>query len=135
MDAEEIVHDTMIKYINSNISISVPQQEEAWLVKTTIRSSIDYLRKRKSYLNLVEDYKIDLSNKVIDNNQKMEVDRIKQALMLLPDGYRSILSLVLFEGYDYEEIASIFKIKESTVRSQYLRGKSKLLSILNCSTK
>ncbi|MBS1379805.1 RNA polymerase sigma factor, partial [Parabacteroides sp.] len=39
-------------------------------------------------------------------------------------------SLYLFEGYDMEEIASILKIRPSSVRSQYLRAKRKLLDII-----
>ena len=44
----------------------------------------------------------------------------------LPDHYRAILSLHLFEGYDYEEISQITGIKENTIRSLYMRGRQKL---------
>jgi len=45
----------------------------------------------------------------------------------LAGGYRLVLSLNLFEGYDYEEIAQILDLKEVTVRSQYIRGKARLV--------
>ena len=45
----------------------------------------------------------------------------------LADGYRIVLSLYLFEGYDMEEIAQILRLKPASVRSQYLRGKRKLI--------
>ena len=45
----------------------------------------------------------------------------------LPEGYRVVLSLYLFEGYDMEEIAQILHVKPASVRSQYLRGKRKLI--------
>jgi RNA polymerase sigma-70 factor (ECF subfamily) len=48
----------------------------------------------------------------------------------LPDGYRVVLSLYLFEGYDHEEIAHILKISENTSRSQYMRAKRKLNILL-----
>ena len=48
----------------------------------------------------------------------------------LPDGYRTVLSLYLFEGYDHEEIAEIMGVAQSTVRTQYIRGKQKLLQLL-----
>ena len=47
------------------------------------------------------------------------VAQIKEATKKLPAGYRIILSLYLFEGYDMEEIASILKIQPPSVRSQY----------------
>ena len=58
------------------------------------------------------------------------VAQIKEATKKLPAGYRIILSLYLFEGYDMEEIASILKIQPPSVRSQYLRAKRKLLDII-----
>ena len=54
----------------------------------------------------------------------------KAACQQLPAGYRVVLSLYLFEGYDMEEIASILNIRPASVRSQYLRGKRKLLEQL-----
>ena len=48
----------------------------------------------------------------------------------LQDGYRVVLTLYLFEGYDHEEISHILKISENTSRSQYMRAKRKLNSLL-----
>lgn len=48
----------------------------------------------------------------------------------LPDGFRTVLSLYLFEGYDHEEIAEILQVAESTSRTQYIRAKKRLLEIL-----
>jgi len=58
------------------------------------------------------------------------VDMIKQTIQQLPDGYRTVLSLYLFEGYDHEEISEILGVAQSTVRSQYIRAKQKLLQFL-----
>lgn len=55
---------------------------------------------------------------------------VKDVMQTLADGYRVILSLVLFEGYDYEEIAQITGIKEVSVRTQYIRGKARLIEEL-----
>ena len=56
---------------------------------------------------------------------------IRKVMQGMPDGYRVVLSLLLFEGYDYAEAAQILQVEESTVRSQYLRGKRKLLGLIN----
>ena len=55
---------------------------------------------------------------------------IKKAMTQLPHGYRTVLSLYLLEGYDHEEIADILQISHSTARTQYKRGKQKLLQLL-----
>jgi RNA polymerase sigma-70 factor (ECF subfamily) len=58
---------------------------------------------------------------------QLKVAEVKKALAELPDGYRTVLTLYLFEGYDHEEIAQILEVKESTARTQYIRAKQKLL--------
>ena len=63
-----------------------------------------------------------------ENNET--VSKIKNALNVLPNGFRLVLSLYLFEGYDHQEIGQILGINEVTSRSQYLRGKAKLIEVL-----
>ena len=61
---------------------------------------------------------------------KKVVDEVKKAVTELPNGYRTVLTLHLFEGYDQEEIAEILQISHATVRTQYMRAKQKLLHII-----
>ena len=70
------------------------------------------------------------SDDEVHDQLAFQVDQIKAACRQLPSGYRIILSLYLFEGYDTEEIGTILNIQPGTVRTQYLRGKRKLLTLL-----
>ena len=133
MDAEEVMQDAMIKYLKSGMSLVLPK-EEAWLVKCTVRGAIDKLRKKKRDLEFLEEYKADAKEKTGDVKWRDGADmvpKIKEGMERLPDGYRAVLSMILFEGFDYEEVAQIMEVKESTVRSQYMRGKERLIKIVN----
>ncbi|HUR11386.1 MAG TPA: sigma-70 family RNA polymerase sigma factor, partial [Flavitalea sp.] len=59
-----------------------------------------------------------------------KVTEVKKKIAQLPDGYRTVLSLYLLEGYDQEEISEILGITHTTVRTQYIRAKQKLLFLL-----
>ncbi len=65
-----------------------------------------------------------------ENEISLQIDAVKRSIMALPDGYRTVLSLYLLEGYDHEEIAEILNVAESTTRTQYMRAKQKLLQLL-----
>ena len=133
MDAEEVMQDVMIKYLKSGVCLSLPQ-EESWLVKSVVRSSIDRLRKKKRDTEFLERYRADIKEATANTEWKVcaeMVPKIKVGISMLPDGYRAVLSMILFEGYDYEEVAQILEVKESTVRSQYMRGKERLIKIIN----
>lgn len=139
--AEEVVNDTMMKMLKKDITSLTIEQVEAWLYRSCVNCSIDYLRINKREVlkfdeyetNEIENIRIEESWKgYIDSSGEItdKVEQIKQAITKLKNGYRVVLLLHLFEGYDYDEIADILNIKNASVRSQYLRGKLKLLKIL-----
>jgi RNA polymerase sigma-70 factor (ECF subfamily) len=61
----------------------------------------------------------------------MSVEKVKSAMMKLPNGYRIVCSLYLLEGYDHKEIGEILNISEATSKSQFSRAKRKLRSMLS----
>jgi len=132
MDAEEVMHDTLLTYFRKGMVFQTIKERDSWLSRVCINLSIDRLRKYKSE-NLMLNSQV-LKAKEIDEEEVesfqfkgITIDAVKMALNNLASGYRLILSLHLFEGYDYEEIAQIMQLKEVSVRSQYIRGKARLI--------
>jgi len=104
-----------------------------WLKQIVVHRAINLLRKRKMDLVGIEDEQIeDLADNDFydDEDLQYKVAQIKEAIRVLPEGYRVVLSLYLLEGYDHEEIGQVLKINENTSRTQFLRAKRKLIEIL-----
>jgi RNA polymerase sigma-70 factor (ECF subfamily) len=55
------------------------------------------------------------------------VNKVIEAIKHLPEVYRNIVSLYLFDGYDHEEISEILSIPSSTSRSQFSRARKRIL--------
>ena len=125
-DAEEIMHDTFMQYCRSWMKSDVTDLRK-WLTSVCIRKSIDKLRERNRYKALLEDYEDPMLETTEENEMQYSMKDITGALSALPDKYRLIISLHLFEGFDYQEIAQITGSKEATIRSIYMRGKQKLI--------
>lgn len=134
-DAEEIMHDTLLKY-HGLLRKKDVRDLAGWLSSVCIRKSIDRLRERHRYKDYLERYAMqDMIEEWTEpaedsGNTGYDADRIREAMSSLPDHYRLVLSLHLFEGYDYEEISRITSVKETTIRTLYMRGRQKLASIL-----
>ena len=132
-DAEEVMQDTLIKYIGRKDGTPLTEaQTAAWLSRTCIRASIDRLRERKRRAGVLELYAVDESE-VEEEEVPMaglDVARVQQALESLEEPYRLILNLVLLEGLDYEEISAFTGKKETTLRSIYSRGRAQLIERL-----
>ncbi len=103
----------------------------AWLKRIVVNKAINVLHKKKME-PIPEHHAWDVAEEdvVTDYKEQLTIERVKRGIEQLPDGYRSVLSLYLLEGYDHQEIAEIMGITESTSKSQLNRAKSKLREIL-----
>lgn len=104
-----------------------------WIKQIVVHRAINLLRKRKMDLVDMSDEQVEnLADQEPDDDEEIQykVALVKEAMKLLPEGYRLILSLYLLEGYDHEEIGQILSINENTSRTQFLRAKRKLIEIL-----
>ena len=101
-----------------------------WLKQIVINKSINYLRKRKAEFVSIDDVDVADEQGGDEEDLELKIETVKAAVAKLADGYRIVLTLYLFEGYDHEEIAHILKISENTSRSQYMRAKQKLHRLL-----
>lgn len=134
-DAEEVMQDTILKFVTMPFRPMKPEQVSAWLARTCIRASVDRLRKRKREATFLEEYALEAAAEPdppvpAEVPAEIPAARILQAMERLPDPYRLVVTLVLAEGLDYQEISGYTGMKEATLRSHFLRGKQKLLTLL-----
>ncbi|TKC05013.1 RNA polymerase sigma factor [Pedobacter frigoris] len=130
-EAEDILQEAFLDAFIRIDSFRAETTFGLWLKQIVINKSINHLRTRKAEFVSLET--IDIAEENIEHNKEdleFKVTQVRDAMSKLPDGYRVVLTLYLFEGYDHEEIAHILKISENTSRSQYLRAKIKLNSLL-----
>lgn len=126
-DAEDALQEAFISAFNSLDHYRGDATFGAWFKRIVVNKSINVLKKRKHEL-LPEDEYWDVPEDETpqDYKEELTIDRVKKAIGELPDGYRTVLSLYLLEGYDHQEIAEIVGISESTSKSQLNRAKGKL---------
>ena len=132
-DAEDVLQESFASAFQYLDRFDYSSTFGAWLKRIVINNSINILRRRKLVFAELQEGSTPepIQTEELDEEDiQLKVEEIKKAVTLLPNGYRAVLSLLLFEGYDYEEIAEILKISESTARTQYHRAKQKLLHLL-----
>ena len=131
-EAEEVMQDTILKFVSTDGKFGSEAQVSAWLARTCIRASIDRLRSRQRREAFLEDYAREEEPAETEELQGdlPDVMQIRAAMDRLPDPYRLVLNLVLIEGMDYGEIAEMTGRKEPTLRSLYARGRNKLTVLL-----
>lgn len=126
-DAEEVMHDTLLKLYELRKKNEILDLA-GWLSSVCVRKSIDKVRQKYRYKDFLSRY----ASEDLDDedspwtDQEYSVEDIRNALASLPDHYRLVLTLHLFEGYDYQEISQITGSKETSIRTLYMRGRQRL---------
>jgi len=130
-EAEDVLQEAFLDAFTRIVDFRQETTFGLWLKQIVINKSINYLRKRKmEFVSTDEISEVPDEDSFDDSEIQLQAEEIRKAITHLPDGYRVVLSLYLLEGYDHEEIAHILKISENTSRTQYMRAKKKLKSIL-----
>ena len=122
-DAEDIVQETLIRYLQKAPSFESPVHEKAWLLHVAANLSknrLDYERVRKT----------DELNEELAAAEDENLSFVWEAVKALPEQYRAPIHLFYQEGYSTSEIAKILGRKESTVRSDLHRGRERLKAVL-----
>lgn len=137
-ESEEIMQETMIRYLTRGPRLDSEARKYAWLRSTCVHMSIDWLRKNRKLVPLdktaeeipdetCDDASGDIVWRDMDGNDFREVMAVMESL---PAGYRTVLVLRLIEGYEYSAIAQAMHITEAGVRSQYMRARKKVTEML-----
>ncbi len=129
MEAEDVMQEAFLSAFKKIETYKGEVSFGAWLKKIVVNRSLDYLKKRKVQFEEINERTTQISDYQM-GTKEIDVQMIKNAVQELPDGYRVVLSLFLIEGYDHDEISQILGISNSSSRTQLLRAKNKLKTIL-----
>ncbi|MGE0589187.1 MAG: RNA polymerase sigma factor [Cyclobacteriaceae bacterium] len=130
-EAEDVLQEAFISAFKNLKHYRGDATFGAWLKRIVVNKAINAI-KRKRAERFPEEGQIEMPEEDRDEFQDFPftVEKVREAINQLPDGYRMVLSLYLLEGYDHGEIAEILGISESTSKSQFNRSKKKLKEIL-----
>jgi RNA polymerase sigma factor (sigma-70 family) len=133
MEAEDIMQESFLAAFDKINSYSGTVSFGSWLKKIVQNRSIDFVNKKKmlSYGDIEPYYSVEDKGDEPDcteNDPDPRINKVMRAIGKLPEKYRNIISLYLFEGYDHEEIGEILSIPSSTSRSNFSRARSRIIA-------
>ncbi len=97
---------------------------KAWITRIVVNDSLKYLR-TSSRLNFVDDLP-DISEDDEPTLPQIPPAVVQEMIKALPDGYRTVFNLFVFEKKSHREIASLLGIKEDSSASQFFRARAML---------
>ena len=122
-DAEDILQDTLIRYLKTLPHFENQDHEKAWLLRVAAN-----LSKNRIQYNTLR--KTDELDETLAAEHREDLSFVWDAVKALPENYREAVHLFYYEGYSTVQIADMLGKKEATIRSDLYRGRAKLKEVL-----
>lgn len=122
-DAEDILQETLIRYLENRPVFENEKHEKAWLFRVAAN-----LSKNKIAYNKIR--QADQLEDQLIAQEREDLTFVWDAVKRLPESYREAIHLYYYEGFPTAQIAEILGKKESSVRSDLRRGREKLREVL-----
>ncbi|WP_308006806.1 sigma-70 family RNA polymerase sigma factor [uncultured Chryseobacterium sp.] len=128
-DAEDILMNSFFTCFSKIEECREWKSFQFWLRKIVVNNSINFIRKNRNIL--YTDVEISEIGNVEENwEEEMEELNMEEIFSKMPDGYRLIFNLYVFEEKKHHEIAEILNISEGTSKSQLSKSKKWIADFL-----
>lgn len=97
----------------------------AWMTRVVVNFALQDLRRTDRLLPARE--LPDVPEEGGPDFDDLPMDVLQDMIRRLPDGYRTVFNLFVFEQLKHKEIAAILGIKENSSASQFLRARAMLV--------
>ncbi|MBR9978844.1 MAG: sigma-70 family RNA polymerase sigma factor [Bacteroidetes bacterium] len=141
-DAADILQDTFIRVYRKKHLYKTIAKFSTWVYTIAGNLAKSELRRgHRKYLTSIdrkksedEEYSIPMTDSKPlpdrDTDRRIVYERIQEALLTLPDGFREAVILRDIQELTYEEIAEITELPIGTVKSRISRGRLQLQQLL-----
>ena len=129
-EAKEILNEGFLKVFNNLEKYSSEFPFKAWLRTIMVNTAINYYRNNKKYSQEISFEGIEEPIYDEDIIDKISADEILVLVQKLSPAYRMVFVMHVVDGYNHREIAEILSINEGTSRSNFLKARTKLQSLV-----
>lgn len=130
--AEDIMQEAFLKAFSKIHTYNNTSSFGAWLKRIVINESINEIRKQKpEYSSDDMSFHEGQTESIQESYSDLSIQKVKKGMNALSERYKTVLNLVLLEGYDHREVAQIMNVSYNNTRVLYTRAKQKLKTIIN----
>ena len=131
-EAKDILQEGFINVFQNIKSFKGIGSIEGWMRKIFVNTAIRFKKKFKSSFDELDDSEIYENSQTTTNEgpEQMTTAEIIEVINKLPEGYKMVFNLYVFEGLNHKEIGKILDIEEGTSRSQLHKAKNLIKKIM-----
>lgn len=125
--AQDVLQNGFIKLFAKIDTYSELGSFAAWARRIFANAALEQIRKEAMWKQTMSIDDCEIENETdVSAVEALSAEELQKCIAALPAGYRTVFNMHAIEGYSHAEIAQILKIKESTVRTQFIRARKSL---------
>ena len=135
-DVRDILQDSMVKILSSirNFDYRGSGSLRAWMTRIVVNESLKHLRKDR-ISGAKEATELDIPYTETEEEDPKTDDipasELQKMIRNLPEKYRTVFNLYIFQEYSHREISRMLDISEGTSASCLHRAKKMLIDMIN----
>ena len=130
-DAEDLLQSTVLRALEKNHMFETGTDLFKWSSKIMFNLFVtEYRRKTKFETQYDPESYLERESVEADQDMKLELSRVQEAMRLLSEDHREILVLVCVKGMQYQEVSEMLQIPVGTVRSRLSRAREQLQALI-----
>lgn len=124
-EAEDVLQEAFIKVFKNIGDLRNPEAVYSWTRSILVNTAITHIKKNKYSFEEIDDDKINHEEEQDNYSYSgIEPETLLKIIHEMPDGYRMVLNLYVFEGLKHREIADKLEISENTSKSQLSKARN-----------
>lgn len=134
-EADDVFQDAFITLFHKIDQYKFKGSFEGWAKRIFVNEALEVLRKKQRQLHVAINTEIQVEDKLDNTNDNHGItisqNELLEHIQQLPDNYRMIFNLFVFEDYSHKKIAKKLNIAEGTSKSLLSRAKRLLRLKIN----
>jgi len=127
-EAEDILQEGFIKVFKNVRKFRNQGSFEGWIRRIMVNSAITHFNKNKIYFEEIDEDQMEFPDATETHEAFTPVNQevLLNLIQNMPEGYKMVLNLYVFEGYTHKEISEILNVSENTSKSQLSKARKYL---------
>ena len=133
-DAEDVLHDSLIKIARFAKKYKPDSNPYAWLLKIVRNTALDYLRKKKARAEICADELFNLSSADYSPEKRENAIMLEAAIQMLEPEEKNVIFCTYYLDMTVRDTAAMLKLSKSSVQRTLQRAETKLKNLLGDGT-
>jgi RNA polymerase sigma factor (sigma-70 family) len=130
-EAEDLLQEGFLKVFQNINSFRQQGSLEGWIKRIMVNHALNHYKKTRKSL-FFEDVDEINELEILDRDEENELtepiqpEKLLEFIQSLPEGYKMVFNLYVFENYGHKEIAATLNISENTSKTQLMKARRHL---------